>query len=134
MRFSVVAFIPLAVLVGPALSGTVQTRGDYDGKVDYNDKYHKDNDREFGDHKDDRGWKNGKYTPYSTGFIKKDTFEIDCKKHGCKDDYKCHTCQIYSEEEEAEEFIKYYDDKYDGKHDDKYGRKYYDSSCWNVYY
>ncbi|KAK0460107.1 uncharacterized protein EV420DRAFT_251641 [Desarmillaria tabescens] len=161
MRFSLATFIPLAVLAVPALSGAInagagiQARDDYYyGNKDYDHKdYGKIEDYDHKDkectwepvfeHKNDwNGWKKGKYTPYNTGYVKKESFEIDCKER-CKEHDKCKSCQVYSLEEAAEEFIcelfeeivdilTWEDDCDDDyKHD---GKKYYDSSCWNAYY
>ncbi|KAK0217769.1 hypothetical protein IW262DRAFT_1091406 [Armillaria fumosa] len=38
------------------------------------------------------GWKSGKYTPVTTGYVSKDTFEIDCKNL-CLAHEKCNSCQ-----------------------------------------
>ncbi|KAK0200842.1 hypothetical protein DFS33DRAFT_1277206 [Desarmillaria ectypa] len=114
MRFSVAALIPLAALVAPALCGTVNAR---------------------------QAGKQGKYTPIDTKKCDKDTFEIDCKKF-CVDHDKCNSCQVYSLEEAAEEFIceifeeiidiLTWEDGCDKDYKD--GKKYYDSSCWNAHY
>ncbi|KAK0500070.1 hypothetical protein EDD18DRAFT_1329245 [Armillaria luteobubalina] len=53
------------------------------------------------------GWKLGKYTLVTTGYVSKDTFELDYKNL-CSAHEKCTSCQVllaFSVEEAAEEFI-----------------------------
>ncbi|KAK0205130.1 hypothetical protein DFS33DRAFT_735409 [Desarmillaria ectypa] len=83
------------------------------------------------------GWKSGKYTPVTTGYVPKDTFELDCKNL-CLANEKCNSCQAFSLEEAAEEFIcALFEEIIDMStweedcDDDKNGKKYYDTSCWN---
>ncbi|KAK0485008.1 hypothetical protein IW261DRAFT_872392 [Armillaria novae-zelandiae] len=46
----------------------------------------------FKNKNDWNGWKSGKYTPVTTGYVSKDTFELDCKKL-CEAHDKCNSCQ-----------------------------------------
>ncbi|KAK0451458.1 hypothetical protein EV421DRAFT_1033458 [Armillaria borealis] len=46
----------------------------------------------FENKNDWNGWKSGKYTPVTTGYVSKDTFELDCKKL-CEAHDKCNSCQ-----------------------------------------
>ncbi|KAK0469451.1 uncharacterized protein EV420DRAFT_1633871 [Desarmillaria tabescens] len=153
MRFSLAALIPLAVLVAPVLSGAVKA----EHKGEHKDEHKGDKHSQCGfkcpqqwpdtestwepvfENKSDwSGWKSGKYTPVTTGYVSKDTFELDCKNI-CLAHEKCSSCQAFSLEEAAEEFIcalfeeiidiSTWEDDCD---DDKSGEKYYDTSCWNV--
>ncbi|KAK0501446.1 hypothetical protein EDD18DRAFT_1142860 [Armillaria luteobubalina] len=83
------------------------------------------------------GWKSGKYTPVTTGYVSKDTFELDCKNL-CLAHEKCNSCQAFSIEEAAEEFIcALFEELIDTStweedcDDNKDGKKYYEASCWN---
>ncbi|KAK0451455.1 hypothetical protein EV421DRAFT_1975715 [Armillaria borealis] len=82
-------------------------------------------------------WKSGKYTPVTTGYVSKDTFELDCKKL-CEAHDKCNSCQAFSLEEQAEQFIcALFEEYIDGStwesdcEADKADSKYYNTSCWN---
>ncbi|KAK0489083.1 hypothetical protein IW261DRAFT_1640650 [Armillaria novae-zelandiae] len=94
-------------------------------------------DAVFENKSDWNGWKSGKYTPVTTGYVSKDTFEIDCKNL-CLAHEKCNSCQAFSIEEAAEEFIcTLFEELIDVStweedcDDNKDGKKYYDASCWN---
>ncbi len=94
MRFSVATLLPLAALVVPALSASVQARDDSYGNVDHKGKDGGSKDYNYGnkgkdggrgdctwtpvfEHKNDfKGWNKGKYTPYEHKEVSKVTFEI----------------------------------------------------------
>ncbi|SJL10020.1 uncharacterized protein ARMOST_13402 [Armillaria ostoyae] len=91
----------------------------------------------FENKNDWNGWKSGKYTPVTTGYVSKDTFELDCKKL-CEAHDKCNSCQAFSLEEQAEQFIcalfEEYIDSTTWENDcvaDDINSKYYNTSCWS---
>ncbi|KAK0448984.1 uncharacterized protein EV420DRAFT_836921 [Desarmillaria tabescens] len=95
----------------------------------------------FVDRYDWKGWKPGKRDPFSCGYVDKVTYEIDCKDL-CLAHDNCNSCQVYTLEEAAEQFIcalfeeivditTWEDDCEDDWVDDWV---YYSSSYWNVYY
>ncbi|KAK0194142.1 hypothetical protein F5146DRAFT_1119457 [Armillaria mellea] len=91
----------------------------------------------FENKNDWNGWKSGKYTPVTTGYVSKDTFELDCKKL-CEAHDKCNSCQAYSMEEQAEQFVcalfEEYIDSATWESDcvaDDANSKYFNTSCWS---
>ncbi|KAK0500077.1 hypothetical protein EDD18DRAFT_1148343 [Armillaria luteobubalina] len=83
------------------------------------------------------GWKSDKYTPVTTGYVSKDTFEQDCKTL-CEAHEQCNSCQAFSLEEQAEQFIcalyeEYIDSKtWESDSDaDKADSEYFNASCWS---
>ncbi|KAK0435553.1 hypothetical protein EV421DRAFT_1908625 [Armillaria borealis] len=95
----------------------------------------------FVDRYDWKGWKPGKRDPFSCGYVDKVTYEIDCKDL-CLAHDNCNSCQVYTLEEAAEQFIcalfeeivditTWEDDCEDDWVDDWV---YYSTSYWNVYY
>ncbi|KAK0485000.1 hypothetical protein IW261DRAFT_1669575 [Armillaria novae-zelandiae] len=89
------------------------------------------------------GWNGWKKTPYSTGYVNKDTYEIDCKNL-CNANEGCNSCQVYTLEEAAEVFIcalfeeildlsTWEDDCDDWSDWGTWGYKPSWSSCWSIY-
>ncbi|KAK0205124.1 hypothetical protein DFS33DRAFT_1325742, partial [Desarmillaria ectypa] len=83
------------------------------------------------------GWKSGKYTPVTTGYVSKDTFELDCKNL-CEAHQKCNSCQAFSLEEEAEQFVcALFEEIIEGAtweddcEVDKIDSEYFNTSCWS---
>ncbi|KAK0430445.1 hypothetical protein EV421DRAFT_1912923 [Armillaria borealis] len=122
MHFSVATLLPLAALVVPTLSASIQARDNSYGNVDHKGKDSGSKDYNYGnkgkdgghgdctwtpvfEHKNDfKGWNKGKYTPYKHKEVNKITFEIECKSL-CEKDDKCNSCQAYSRDEKDEKFI-----------------------------
>ncbi|PBK89016.1 hypothetical protein ARMGADRAFT_1015704 [Armillaria gallica] len=88
-----------------------------------------------------KGWKPGKHDPFSCGYVDKENYEIDCKNL-CSAHKDCHSCQVYTLEETADQYIcalfeeiieiltweDYCEDDWVD------GNKYYNTSYWNAHY
>ncbi|KAK0435119.1 uncharacterized protein EV420DRAFT_1488196 [Desarmillaria tabescens] len=100
MRFSLTSLAPLAALVVPGLSATINARQPETGNntIQGRDYYAPYSPYDW------KGWKPGKRNPFSCGYVDKVTYEIDCKDL-CLAHDNCNSCQVYTLGEAAEQFI-----------------------------